>query len=66
MEFVCFLYTKFHKDWLRHSKLNKGGGHRQRGDSISLLFFLENNKSRIGRENKYYQDPAYDRLLEKW
>jgi hypothetical protein len=41
------VYTKFHKDWLIHSKVNMGGGemHRQHGDFISLLLFFQNKES---------------------
>jgi hypothetical protein len=35
--------TKFHKDWFRRSKVNRGWDsltYRQRGDRISLLFLF--------------------------
>jgi hypothetical protein len=36
------LHTKFHKDWSRRSKVNKGDTqtHRQHGDIISILVFF--------------------------
>jgi hypothetical protein len=35
--------TRFHKDWLRHSKVNwGGGGDKHRGDDVSLLFIFSN------------------------
>jgi hypothetical protein len=39
-----YIHTKFHKDWLRHSKVDWGGRdthqtHRQHGDAMSLLLF---------------------------
>jgi hypothetical protein len=39
---------KFHKDWLRHSKVHKGDTqtHTLHGDRISLLF-LQNKESRL-------------------
>jgi hypothetical protein len=38
--------TEFHKDWLRHSKVDKGDtqGLRLHGDDISILLFLFQNK----------------------
>jgi hypothetical protein len=45
-------YTKFHKDWFSHSKVDKGTQtHRQHGDRISLLLFLQNKESRIKIKN---------------
>jgi hypothetical protein len=42
-------YTNFHKDWFRHSKVNRGDSqtHRQHGDRISLRLFFENKESRL-------------------
>jgi hypothetical protein len=34
------MHTKFHKDWFRHSKVDRGT-HRQRSDLISLLIFFK-------------------------
>jgi hypothetical protein len=36
--------TKFHKDWLSHSKLDRGDtqSHGQHADCISLLFCFQN------------------------
>jgi hypothetical protein len=36
----AMIYTKFHKCWFRHSKVNRGDSqaHKQHGDSISLLY----------------------------
>jgi hypothetical protein len=36
------MHTKFHKDWFRHSNLDRGDtqAHRQHGDRISLLLFF--------------------------
>jgi hypothetical protein len=43
-----YVRTKFHKDWFRHSKVNRGGGiHRQRGYHVSLLSVFENKASRL-------------------
>jgi hypothetical protein len=42
------MYTKFHKDWFRHSKVDLGGDMqtpRQHGDLISLLSFFQNKES---------------------
>jgi hypothetical protein len=33
---VIYVYTRFHKDWLRHSKRDSQT-HRQHGDRIRLL-----------------------------
>jgi hypothetical protein len=39
--------TKFHKEWLRHSKVNKGDTqkHRENGDLINLILFFWNKGS---------------------
>jgi hypothetical protein len=39
--------SKFHKDWFRHSKFNRGETqtHREHGDGISLLLFFQNTES---------------------
>jgi hypothetical protein len=36
---TVYIHTNFHKDWFRHSKVNRGDSqtHRQHGDRISLL-----------------------------
>jgi hypothetical protein len=45
-------HTKFHKDWLRNSKLNRRRGYtdtsknRDRTILLSLFFFFQNKKSR--------------------
>jgi uncharacterized C2H2 Zn-finger protein len=43
--------TKFHKDWFRHSEVNRGHTHThtQERDLISLLcfFFFQNKESRL-------------------
>jgi hypothetical protein len=43
------IHAKFNKDWCSHSKVNRGDTqtHRQLGDSISLLLFFQNKKSRL-------------------
>jgi hypothetical protein len=38
------IHTKFHKDWFRHSKANRGETHRQQRDLISLLYFFKIRK----------------------
>jgi hypothetical protein len=45
------MYTKFHKDWLRHSIVDRGDTqtHRQHGDLVSQLFF-QNKESRLKTE----------------
>jgi hypothetical protein len=43
-------HTKFHIDWFRHSKVNRGTymqTHRQQGDIISLLLFYQNKERRL-------------------
>jgi hypothetical protein len=46
------IHTKFHKDWFRHSKVNRREllTHRQRGDRVSILY-----ESKIKRINIYLQ-----------
>jgi hypothetical protein len=43
--------TKFHRDWLRYSKVNGGGihrhMHRQQGDLTRLLLIFQNKKSTL-------------------
>jgi hypothetical protein len=34
------IHSKFHKDWFRHSNVDRLGAHRRHGDLISLLLFL--------------------------
>jgi hypothetical protein len=29
-------HTKFHKDWLRHSKVNRGGGNTRHTDKVQI------------------------------
>jgi hypothetical protein len=49
------MYTKFHKDSFRHSKLKKGDTHvdrhaetgKEEGDLISLLLCFQNKESRL-------------------
>jgi hypothetical protein len=36
-----------YKDCFRHSKVNRGGIHRQHEDRISLVLFLQNKESRL-------------------
>jgi hypothetical protein len=51
------IHTKFHKQWFRHSNVDSGGGgvahtnktHRQQDDLISLIYFFQNEESRIKR-----------------
>jgi hypothetical protein len=40
------MHTKFHNDWLRHSKADKGDTqtYREQGDLISPLLFLKIRK----------------------
>jgi hypothetical protein len=65
------IHTKFHEDWFRHSKVNKGGyTYRQEGDFISLLFFFQNKESRLkidrfslGPEICHFFVEPEDRLL---
>jgi hypothetical protein len=53
---MCFdIYSKYHKDWLSHSKINRGKTfrhtdthtHRQESDLIILLSFSQNKESRL-------------------
>jgi hypothetical protein len=41
------IHTKFHKDWCRHSKVDRGDTqtYRQQGDLISLVLCHQNMKS---------------------
>jgi hypothetical protein len=41
------MHIKFHNEYFKHSKVDKGGSqlHRQSFDSISLLLFLQNTES---------------------
>jgi hypothetical protein len=46
------IHTKFHKDWISHSKVPRRGytdtqTHRQYGDRISLRLFFQNQESRL-------------------
>jgi hypothetical protein len=44
----AMIYAKFHKDWFRHSRDNRGGGiHRQLGDRVSFLLFFQNKESTL-------------------
>jgi hypothetical protein len=53
------IYTKFHKDWFRHSNCNKMRiyRHRQHVDRISLLQFLQKyrNVKHVQNARKYLQ-----------
>jgi hypothetical protein len=44
--------TKFHKDWVRHSKVDRRDAQIQRshGHLISLLLFLQNKENRLKRD----------------
>jgi hypothetical protein len=46
---IIYVHTKFHKDWFRHSKFNREDTqtHRQHGDCINLIFFLQNKVGRL-------------------
>jgi hypothetical protein len=43
------MHAKFHKDWLRHSKVDGGDTqkHRQQGDFINLLSIFKYKESRL-------------------
>jgi hypothetical protein len=44
------IHTKFHRNWLRHSKVHGGGDsqtHRQQGGPTSLILFFQNKESRL-------------------
>jgi hypothetical protein len=43
------IHTKFNRDWLRHSKVNRRYTltHRQHGDRTDLLSFFQNKESRL-------------------
>jgi hypothetical protein len=43
------IHTKFNKDWIGHSEVNREDTqlYRQHGDRISLLLFSKNNESRL-------------------
>jgi hypothetical protein len=43
------MHIKFHKDWFKHSKVNRGDKetHRQHGEGISLLSFFLNKENRL-------------------
>jgi hypothetical protein len=45
----AMIYTKFHKDWFRHSKVDRKNTQtlRQHGGLISLLAFFKNKESRL-------------------
>jgi hypothetical protein len=44
---TMILHTKFHNNWFRHSKVDKGNSqaYRQHRDIISLLLFFQNKES---------------------
>jgi hypothetical protein len=41
----ALICTKFDKDWLSHSKINKGGTHTQQGYLRSLLLLFQTRES---------------------
>jgi hypothetical protein len=51
---VAMIYAKFHKDWFRHTKVDRGDTptHRQHDDHIILLLiiFFQNKESRLKRK----------------
>jgi hypothetical protein len=64
------VHTKFHKDWFRHSKVDKGGyTHRQHGDLMSLLSYFQTKESRVKMflpEVSIKQFRNYIRLEDKY
>jgi hypothetical protein len=49
------IYTMFHKDCLRHSKVNRENSqiHRHHGDRISLLLLFQNKENRLKMKEAY-------------
>jgi hypothetical protein len=44
---MIYIYTKVHKDWFRHSKVNGGGGFTDIYMYINLFLFFQNKESRL-------------------
>jgi hypothetical protein len=54
-----YVHTMFHKDWFRHSKVDREGHtDTQQGNLISLLPFFQNKESRLKRANRSFQNVA--------
>jgi hypothetical protein len=69
------IYTKFHKDWFRHSKVYMRGCedsriHRQHDDLIRLLLFFQNKESRLKMKRRFIRlvsvYPPPHELLNGW
>jgi hypothetical protein len=68
---VAIIYTRFHKDWFRHSKINKRTSqtHKQEEDRISLLSryrcshgsrgFIPGSYIQSSLSNNMYSDPRF-------
>jgi hypothetical protein len=52
-----YIYTKFHKDWLRHSEVNMRDSqiHRQHGDCMCLLSFFQNKETKLIKRTPYVE-----------
>jgi hypothetical protein len=58
--------TKFHKDWFRHSKVNRGETHThgEQRDLTSLLYFFQNKESRLkNKASRKVGDQFFPELL---
>jgi hypothetical protein len=60
-------HTKFHKDWFRHSKVERGNTqtYRQHCDRISLLSFFQNKESRLKTRKEVYEVLSHRNILER-